>query len=184
MSGNRDQRNRVPAAPFALKNVSVWSWGHSLGSLLETFSSHILKWKKHKTVNTYRNSLQFRKVFPLQIIDWIQACIAMWPERWKQNGKMADLPDPCAQALSSYILVTSFYNPCRHNNNVVSLFIAVFSIVTQRMWKERCVTILTRLRGRLTTMRLKEANPLSMKREVNSLGTSVCKSKIQLYSKK
>ena len=30
---------------------------------------------------------------------------------------MADLPDPCAQPLSSYILVTSFYNPCRHNNN-------------------------------------------------------------------
>ena len=30
---------------------------------------------------------------------------------------MADLPDPCAQPLSSYMLVTSFYNPCRHNNN-------------------------------------------------------------------
>ena len=30
---------------------------------------------------------------------------------------MADLPDPCAQPLSCYILVTSFYNPCRHNNN-------------------------------------------------------------------
>ena len=30
---------------------------------------------------------------------------------------MADLPDPCAQPLSSYMLVTSFYNPCRQNNN-------------------------------------------------------------------
>ena len=30
---------------------------------------------------------------------------------------MADLPDPCAQPLSCHILVTSFYNPCRHNNN-------------------------------------------------------------------
>ena len=30
---------------------------------------------------------------------------------------MADLPDPCAQPLSCYILVTSFCNPCRHNNN-------------------------------------------------------------------
>ena len=56
-----------------------------------------------------------------------------------KNGKMADLPDPCAQALSSYILVTSFYDPWRHKNNVVSL-LAVFSIVTQRMWEERCVT--------------------------------------------
>ena len=68
---------------------------------------------------------------------------------------MADLPDPCAQALSAYILVTSFYDPWRHKNNVVSL-LAVFSIVTQRMW-------------------VKEENPLSMK-EVNSFGTSVCKS--------
>ena len=33
------------------------------------------------------------------------------------KNKMADLPDPCAQPLSCYILVTSFYNPCRHNNN-------------------------------------------------------------------
>ena len=30
---------------------------------------------------------------------------------------MADLPDPCAQALSFYLLVASFYNPCWHNNN-------------------------------------------------------------------
>ena len=37
------------------------------------------------------------------------------------------------------------------------------------------MTILKRLRGRLTTTRLKEANPLSIE-EVNSLRTSVCKS--------
>ena len=56
---------------------------------------------------------------------------------------MGDLPDPCAQALSSYTLVTSSYNACRHNINVVSLA-AVFSIVTQRKvcGEERCVRIL------------------------------------------
>ena len=203
MSGNRDQRkNWVAAAPFALKNVSVWSWGHSLGSFLETFSSHILKWKKHKTVNTYRNFLQFRKVSPMQIIDWIQACIAMWPTmktKWQNGGFARSLcPGPFIRLLyimlaffrafwgksiqhySSILVAFSrkinffFYNPCRHNNNVVSLAV-VFSIVTQRMWEERYVTILKRLRGRLTTTRLKEANPLSIE-EVNSLRTSVCKS--------
>ena len=37
------------------------------------------------------------------------------------------------------------------------------------------MTILKRLRGRLATIRLKEANPLSIE-QVNFLGTSVCKS--------
>ena len=88
VTGNRDQRNWVAAASFALKNASVWWWGHSLGSLLETFNSHI-KWKKHKTVNTHRYFLQFREVSPKQIIDWIQACIAMWPAmktKWQNGG--------------------------------------------------------------------------------------------------
>ena len=57
---------------------------------------------------------------------------------------MADLPDPCAQALSSYTLVTSSYNACRHNINVVSLAAVQVSIVTQRnvRGEERCVRIL------------------------------------------
>ena len=91
---------------------------YSKADFLKIFNSHI-KWKKHKTVNTYRYFLHFREVCPMQIIDWIQAC---WGTRNDHNvtsnkNKMADLPDPCAQPLSCYILVTSFYNPCRHNNN-------------------------------------------------------------------
>ena len=91
---------------------------YSKADFLKIFNSHI-KWKKHKTVNTYRYFLHFREVCPMQIIDWIQAC---WGTRNDHNvtsnkNKMADLPDPCAQPLSSYILVTSFYSPCRHNNN-------------------------------------------------------------------
>ena len=96
---NRDHRNWVAAAPFTLKNASVWSRSHFWKHFILTQNG------RNKTVNTYRNFLQFREVSSMQIIDWIQAC---WDRRNDRNvtskeNKMADLPDPCAQALSSMV---------------------------------------------------------------------------------
>ena len=64
------------------------------------FWKHSLLTTKHKTVNTYRNFLQFRKVF------------AMWSamkSKWQNGGFARSL----CTGLSSYILVTSFYNTWR-----------------------------------------------------------------------
>ena len=145
---------------------------YSKADFLEAINSHI-KWKKHKTVNTYRYFLQFREVCPMQIIDWIQAC---WGRRNDRNvtrnqNKMADLPDPCAQALSSYILVTSFHN--QQCDLVSSRNAPPYKVCGEK----RCVTIL-KTAARETNNNVaesEEANPSSIE-EVNFLGTSVCES--------
>ena len=73
------------------------------------------QWKKHKTVNTHRSFVQFRKS--------PQRKLPIEYQRVEVGGivanAMADLPDPtpdpCAQALLAYIIVTSFYKPSSIN---------------------------------------------------------------------
>ena len=74
------------------------------------------QWKKHKTVNTHRSFVQFRKS--------PQCKLSIEYKRVEVGGTvaMADLPDPtpdfCAQALLAYIIVTSFYKPSSINNHL------------------------------------------------------------------
>ena len=89
----------------------------------------------------------------------------------RNQNKMADLPDPCAQALLSYILVTSFHN--QQCDLVSSRNAPPYKVCEEK----RCVTIL-KTAARETNNNVaesEEANPSSIE-EVNSLGTTVCES--------
>ena len=84
----------------------------------------------------------------------------------RNQNKMADLPDPCAQALLSYILVTSFHN--QQCDLVSSRNAPPYKVCGEK----RCVTIL-KTAARETNNNVaesEEANPSSIE-EVNSLGT-------------